>query len=250
MTAVLYAIPASHPCAAVERALQLKRIEYRRVELIPVAHRLPQHARFGTVSVPGVEFADGARVAGSRPIVRALEQRVPEPALLPADARARARVERAEEWGDQVLQALVRRILWAALRRMPGAIRSYTEGAKLPVPEPVARLSSPLVARMAARVNGASDPIVRADLLSLPGHLGRVDRWIADGTLAGAEANAADLQIGSSLALLRTVEDVRALVDDRPAGELARRWFPSYPGAVAAGTLAAAWIPASTATAH
>jgi hypothetical protein len=37
MTAVLYAIPASHPCAAVERALQLKQIPYRRSELIPVA---------------------------------------------------------------------------------------------------------------------------------------------------------------------------------------------------------------------
>jgi len=35
MTAVLYAVPASHPCAAVERALQLKQVAYRRVEMIP-----------------------------------------------------------------------------------------------------------------------------------------------------------------------------------------------------------------------
>jgi glutathione S-transferase len=169
MTAVLYALPASHPCAVVERAMQLKRIPYRRVELIPVAHKLPQRARFGAGTVPGVAFEDGARAIGSRPILRALEQRVAEPALLPAGDDLGARVARAEEWGDQVLQALVRRVVWAALRRAPGAIDGYAEGAKLPVPRAVARLSAPLVARMAARANGAGDPPVRADLIALPG---------------------------------------------------------------------------------
>ncbi|HKH17527.1 MAG TPA: glutathione S-transferase N-terminal domain-containing protein [Solirubrobacteraceae bacterium] len=250
MPAVLYAIPASHPCAAAERALQLKGVGYRRVELIPVIHRLPQRARFGAGSVPGVTFADGARVTGSRAIVRELEERVAEPALLPAEWDARARVERAEEWGDQVLQPLVKRMLWAALRRAPGAIQSYTEGAQLPVPAAIARISAPLVARASQRLSRAGDPMVRADLLSLPWHLDRIDRWIADGTLGGDGPNAADLQIGASLALLLTVADLRPVVGARPAAQLARRWFPGYPGAVAAGTLPAAWVPASTATAH
>ena len=244
MTATLYAIPASHPCAAVERALQLKHVEYRRVEMIPVAHKLPQKLRFGATSVPGIRFDGGTRVAGSRAIVRALEQRVAEPALLPAGGEARARVERAEEWGDQVLQPLVRRILWAALRRAPAAMQSYTEGAKLPVPAPLARLSAPLVAELAGRVNGAGDAIVRADLLALPFHLDRIDRWIERGTLGGEDANAADLQIGSGLALLGTVHDAGPLLGDRPAAALARRWFPTYPGATPAGTLPAEWLPA------
>jgi glutathione S-transferase len=244
MTAVLYAIPASHPCATAERALQLKGIGYRRVEMIPIVHRLPQRIRFGTGTVPGVTFDDGARVVGSRAILRALEQRVAEPSLLPAARDARARVERAEEWGEQVLQPLVRRILWAGLRRAPGAIQSYTEGATLPVPAPLARFSAPLVVAASARVNGAGDPVVRADLISLPGHLDRVDRWIADGTLGGESANAADLQIGSGLSLLLTVQDVRPLLERRPAGALARRAFPSYPGETPAGTLPAAWLPA------
>jgi glutathione S-transferase len=244
MTAVLYAIPASHPCATAERALQLKGVGYRRVEMIPIVHRLPQRIRFGTGSVPGVTFDDGTRVVGSRAILRALEERVAEPSLLPAGRDARAGVERAEEWGDQVLQPLVRRILWAALRRAPGAVQSYTEGAQLPVPAPVARLSAPLLAALSARVNGAGDLVVRADLISLPGHLDRVDRWIADGTLGGESANAADLQVGSGLSLLLTVQDARPLLEHRPAGALARRLFPSYPGAIPAGTLPAEWLPA------
>jgi glutathione S-transferase len=243
MTAVLYAIPASHPCAAVEKALQLKRVPYRRCELIPVAHRLPQRLRFGAGSVPALEFPDGARVSGSRAIVRALEQRAPAPPLLPADGDARARVERAEEWGDQVLQAVVRRISWAALRRAPAALESYTEGAQLPVPARVARASAPLIAWLSQRLNGAADPMVRADLLSLPTHLRRVDGWIADGTLGGDAPNAADLQIGASLRLLMTLEDIRPLLEDRPAGALARRWFESYPGLVPAGTLPREWLP-------
>jgi len=239
MTAVLYAIPASHPCAAVERALQLKGVPYRRVDMIPVVHRLPQRLRFGAVSVPGVAFDDGERALGSRRIVRALEQRVADPPLLPADKELRARVERAEEWGEQVLQPLVRRVIWAALRRAPRAMRSYSDGVRLPVPRPLRTLVAPPLALAAGWLNDADDASVRADLIALSTHLDRVDRWIADGTLGAARPNAADLQIGASLRLLVTVEDVRPRVDERPAGTLARRWFPSFPGQAPAGTLTA-----------
>jgi glutathione S-transferase len=150
----------------VEKALQLKRVPYRRVELVPVAHRLPMRLRFGTGSVPAMTFADGSRVSGSRAIVRALEERVAQPALLPAGRDLRARVERAEEWGDQVLQPLARRLIWAALRRAPAAIDTYTGGAKLALPRPLARAGGPLLARLAQRLVGAGDPSVRADLLS------------------------------------------------------------------------------------
>jgi glutathione S-transferase len=38
-------------------------------------------ALFGGRTVPGIRFEDGERVQGSRAILRALEQRAPEPAL-------------------------------------------------------------------------------------------------------------------------------------------------------------------------
>jgi glutathione S-transferase len=244
MTAVLYAIPASHPCAAVERALQLKGVAYRRVELIPVLYRPVQRVRFGAGSVPALAFADGERVSGSRRILRTLEERVPEPPLLPADDDARRDVERAEEWGEQVLQPLARRVVWAAIRRDPATTMRYSDGAQLPVPRWFARVNAPVVSWLASRVNGAGDLAVRADLLSLPGHLDRVDGWIDRGVLGGEAVNAADLQVAASLRLLLTVGDVAPLVDARPAGALARRVFPSYPGGVDAGVLPAGWVPA------
>jgi glutathione S-transferase len=244
MAVRLYTVPASHPSAAVERALQLKGADYERIELITALHKPIQRARFGGWSVPSVIFEDGTKVLGSRKIMRALDERYPQPPLFPADDEARAHVERAEQWGDEVLQPLARRVTWAALKRAPQAIRSYLEGAKLPVPERMAMLSAPLVLRTAVRINGASDENVRADLTHLDSHLERADDWIADGVLGGEQATAADLQIGSSIRLMQTLGDLAPRLDARPVGELARRWFPDYPGFTPALSLPPPWLAA------
>src|SRR5688500_1501658 len=110
--------------------------------MIPVLAKPLQWRRFGGPTVPGVIFDDGERVLGSRGIIRSLEHRAPEPPLLPPDGRARKRVEEAEGWGDEVLQPLARRVIWAALRRCTPAMMSFSARARLPVPAPVARLSS------------------------------------------------------------------------------------------------------------
>jgi glutathione S-transferase len=241
VTATLYAVPASHPCAAVEKALQLKRVEYRRVDVPPVVHKPVQYALFGGGTVPGLVL-DGEKILGSRRIVRALEERVPEPPLLPADDKERKSVGLAEEWGDEVLQPLARRVIWVALRRSPASMPSYGAGSRLPIPDAVSRLTAPLVALAEQRINGATELNVRADLRSLDHHLARVERWIEHDVVGGEQPNAADLQIGSGLALLLTIEDVERRHGSRPACELARKWFPDYPGHVAAGALPAEWL--------
>src|SRR5688572_33492773 len=101
---VLHATPASHPCATVERALQLKGLPYRRVELIPVAHKPRQRLRFGETTVPGLEFPDGRRMTGSRAILRAPEDHAPQ--LVPADPETRPGVAPAGGGGDQGPQPL------------------------------------------------------------------------------------------------------------------------------------------------
>ncbi|UGS37934.1 hypothetical protein DSM104329_04356 [Capillimicrobium parvum] len=52
-------------------------------------------------------------------------------------------------------------------------------------------------------------------------------------------------QIASPVRLLTTVEDVRPLIDGRPAGEPARRLFERYPGMTPAGALPGGWLPAT-----
>jgi glutathione S-transferase len=247
MTAKLYVVPASHPCATVVAALERKAVPFERVVLVPAVHKLVQRRLFGTGTVPGIMFDDGEKVLGSRAIVRALERRVPEPALLPPEHTPAFRdVQQAEEWGDQVLQPIARRLLWHALSADPGAQLSYLEGSKLvpPTPRPLARLSARPVAWIERRINDADPTVVRADLVHLPGHLGRIDRWIRDGVLnLDGEPNAADLQIAAGVRLLLTADDLRGLIDPRPAGEHARRWFPDYPGRVGPAAFPPAWLP-------
>jgi hypothetical protein len=122
---------------------------------------------------------------------------------------------------------------------------SYGEQADLPVPDALAKASAPLIARLAGRVNGATDANVRADLINLDFHLDRADHWVKTGAIGGTEhPNVGDLQVGSGLALLRTLEDLRERIDARVSGDVARRWFPDYPGDMPAGVLPAAWLAA------
>ena len=94
---------------------------------------------------------------------------------------------------------------------------------------------------MEVRINEATDDRVREDLAALPGMLQRVDDWIAEGVLGGDELNAADLQIGTSVRLLMTLQDLRDAIAGRPAGELATRVASDYPGD-APPILPAAWL--------
>jgi glutathione S-transferase len=246
MSAKLYGVPASHPVAAVEKALQLKGIDYKRVDLVPVFHKLAQKLRFGSSTVPGLVLADGRKVTGSVAIMRLLDEVAPEPALLPADPEMRAKVQAAEEWGDRVLQSLVRRVIWTALGENTGAQASYSAGVKLtpPVPAPMAKLSGGTVAWAEKRIHRANPGGVKADLADLPRHLDRVEAWLEDGVLGSVPPNAADLQIAAGLRLLMTVDDVAEIIEPRPAGAYALRVFPDHQGRIPKGALPAAWIPA------
>src|SRR5689334_444481 len=131
MSTRLYVVRGSHPCVTVERALGLKGQQYAVTEWLPPMHAVAQRLLFGRRTVPGIRFADGEKVHGSRAILQRLEERFPEPALVPDDPRQAAWVRDAERWGDEVLQPIPRRVLWGALSRRPTAIPSYQEGSKL-----------------------------------------------------------------------------------------------------------------------
>ena len=68
----LYVVPGSHPCAAVEAALELQGLAYRRVDLLPLVAAAVGPLLYGGITVPGMRI-DGERLAGSRAIMRRLD---------------------------------------------------------------------------------------------------------------------------------------------------------------------------------
>lgn len=232
MDATLYVIPGSHPAMAVRKMLESKGIEYKRVDLMPVISRgVLRVMRFPGVTIPSLRI-DGRKLTGSRQISRALDEVRPNPPLFPADAQARAKVEEAERWGEEVLSDGIRRILWNAVKRDHKPLESYLEGARIGLPHGLAvRTAGPFIAAE-QRIHGVTDPRVKDDVAAVPGWLDEIDAWIADGTLGSDPPNAADYQIAAALALAMTLGDLRPAIESRPAGQLALRLMPDYPGNV------------------
>jgi glutathione S-transferase len=241
MKARLFTIPASHPGWTVRLMLERKGIPYSRIDLVKVISMpILRALGFPGVTVPAL-ILDGKRIQGSRAIARELDELVPEPPLFPADPAERARVEEAETWGDEVLQGVARRLAWNLLARDSGPVRSYLEGARLGLPVGLAARTASPITKLAARFDRADDAHAIADLAALPGLIDRIDGYITDGVIGGADPNAADLQIATSVALLMTMDDLRPFIAERPAGALATRLAPDFPGRTPPG-FPARWL--------
>jgi glutathione S-transferase len=235
----LHVLPPSHPCMTVEAALRRKGIEYEKVAM-PMPHTEPMEALYGAGhgTVPGM-LLDDEPVHGSVAILERLEQLEPDPPLYPEPIAAAVR--EAEQWGDAELQDLGRRLPWGALHFRPEAMGTFGGADAL---DPAGTDYAIRVLRAMWKYHRISAERLASDLAGLPAKLDHVDALAADGILGGEEPNAADFQIGATLRVLLTVADLRPLLEDRPAEELARRWFPDYAGEVPAGALPAGWVPA------
>ncbi len=244
MEARLYVIPASHPSIAVQLMLEHKGIDYKRTDLMPVVSKAALRAvGFPGVTVPALKIG-GDKVQGSRQIARELERLQPAPPLFPDDPEKRTAVEEAECFGDEELQHPIRQLLWWGFKHDKEPLRSYSEGAKLGVPIGLAvKTGGPLIA-LSARFNEASDENAKKALAALPGLLDRIDAWVERGVLNGEQPNAADFQIAPSIGLAMTLDDLRPLIEKRPASQLARRFVPSYPGKMPP-VLPADWLAAA-----
>lgn len=241
MSARLFVIPASHPAIAAELMLRHKGIEYKRTDLLPVVSKVVLRlVGFPGVTVPALRI-DGEKVQGSRQIARTLERLRPTPPLFPADPELRVAVEEAERFGDERLQHPVRQLLWWSIKRDREPLRSYSEGAHIGMPIGLAMKTAAPIVALSARFNEADDEHARRALEELPGLLDRVDEWIAAGVLGGEQLNAADFQIATSIGLAMTMDDLRPAIESRPAGALAKRVVPDYPGHTPP-VLPAAWL--------
>jgi glutathione S-transferase len=230
MQAKLYSMTVSNPGHTAQLMLAHKRIDTRVVNLMPGMHpAVLWLLGFRRGTVPALLLDDGRRVEGSLEIAQALDAAVPSPPLYPADPVARARVEAAERWGEEVLQNVPRRIARHALRT-DRQLRAWFAGeiAWMPAPQLATLAIQPVAALLALRERATADA-ARANVAGLPATLDRVDALLADGTVGGAQRNAADFQIAPSVRLLAAFDDLTDLVAGRPCDAWARELLPDHP---------------------
>ena len=227
----LYGLSFSHPSIAARLMLEQAGIDYRWVGLPLGFHPLLLRSKgFRGNTVPALVL-DGRRVQGSLEISRAIEALGPPGILFPTEPEAGRRVEEAEAWGERELQPVSRRIFRWSMSRHGWLRKNLAKRNGVPVPAVASVLMAPLAARY-ARVSGADDAAVRADLAALPELIDRVDELIAEGTIGGETPNAADFQVGTSVRAIMAFDDLRPAVEGRPAEALAMRILPKYPGPV------------------
>jgi glutathione S-transferase len=222
--------------------LEHKGIEHNVVNLVPGTHAAllrPLGFRHGTV--PALRL-NGRRVQGSRAIARVLEQAQPEPSLFPGDPQERIRVEEAERWGDQVLQLVPRRLAgWINVHR-PELRTKLAREAGVPAARLVGSAGWPVAWYFAHKVGANDTDGVRRTAEMLSAQLDHVEELLDEGTIGGKRRNAADFQIGTSVRLLMTFEDLAPAMDGRKATHFATELMPHYPTGVPAGFIPREWL--------
>ncbi len=237
-TLTLHAVPPSHPCMTVAAALELKGLEYERVDF-PHSERLERMEEIygeGNSTVPGL-LIDEEPVHGSRAILARLEQIEPEPTLFPSEE-----VREAERWGDQELQDLGRCLPWGAMYFRPEAMGTFAGPGAVPLDAPGTDFAIKFV-RATWRYHGITATRLHDDLAGLPAKIAHIEALAEQGVLDGEQPNAADLQIAATIRVLLPLGDLAPLLQGSAAERIALRFFPSYPGSVPQGAYPAGWVP-------
>ncbi|HEY1521676.1 MAG TPA: glutathione S-transferase family protein [Solirubrobacteraceae bacterium] len=244
----LYVIPGSHACRSAMLMLEHKGVSYDRLEIVTLLHPLAVRLRgfdsdgqtreSGSKRPPGLRLGDllgtvpalaagQERISTNYRIARFLDERQPEPPLIPADEHRRAHVEEAERWANQTLQMFARRILFAAVIRDPASFSRSSGDGRLGHLLYRRRVTRLLVVPRIGRQVFATRPWQDGELLAeLPRLLDRIDHWVEQGTLNGTDLNVADFMVAPSLALILYRPDVRPVFDGRPSLELVDRLLP------------------------
>jgi glutathione S-transferase len=244
----LYVIPGSHACRSGILMVEHKQVPYRRVDVLTLTHPVVAKLRgfdaggqrrtagdrrtrpirsgdrLGTV--PALAAGE-ERISTNHGIARFLDDRHPEPPLFPADPAERRAVEEAERWANETFQMAARRtaLVWPV--REPAAASRCTGDGRMGYLLYRHELTRRLIIPMIGRVIFAANPSTEREVLAeLPAMLDRIDAWIVDGVLGGAQPNAADFMVAPSLALILSRPDTLPLFDGRPALELVDRLLP------------------------
>jgi glutathione S-transferase len=216
---VLWQIDISHFSEKVRWALAYKRLEHERRTPLPGAHiaLAAWLTRGRAATLPLLEL-DGKRIADSTAIIAALEERFPEPALLPKDPAERRRALELARWFDHELGPYTRRLVFYELRRDPS--RMAEVGARA-APALAARLGRAALgysrAFVALRYRAGSPAAAEHARARIIAGFERLEHELgAEEYLVGGRFTAADLTAASLLYPVALPPQAPSVIDEMP----------------------------------
>ncbi len=244
----LWHLTASHYSEKVRWALDYKELPHvRRAAAVPGAHMLAAMwlTRDPTnVTFPVLEL-DGRAIADSTAIIAALEARVPEPALYPADPAQRQRALELEDYFDEELGPHIRQLAFHELANDPELFETLIQRT---VPGPLTRMGSGAVnyARTftGLRFSASSEATAERSRAGVLAALDRLEAELGDGDhLVGDAFTVADLTaaalfyplvlpeggpVPTDLPAPRGMERFRAPLKDRPGYSWVQRTYERH----------------------
>ena len=248
--AKLYVLPGSHPCAAVEVALKLKSIAYKRVDLLPMSQVLvgrcataarPFRACASAASGSSARARSCAASTSSSPSRRCCRRRATRP------TRACSRPSAGATRSSRACRGACIDVAFLRAPERDGELRRRRQAAA--AARRCMRPALPLTARLMALQEQGPRRAARADIAALPGQLDRIDGWIARRPArrrAAERRRPADRQHDPAAA-----DDRRRAPADRrtPVRPRWRATSRRCVGEVRAGVLPAAWLAGGAAAA-
>lgn len=211
----LYQFEISPFCDKIRRVLNVKNVPYA-IEEVPPTKTLSVVRKLNPAGKLPFLVADGTVVADSTDIAYWLEEKYPEPRLVPEDPRERGLCHVLEDWADESLYfyemtlrfALPhnrRRWLPELTRHDPGWFRALAPA-----------LGGVLFGRI-VRAQGIGRKPIPALIADVERHVAAVDGLLGDGDwLVGGALSLADIAVFAQLSCIRGSDEGGPLIASRP----------------------------------
>jgi len=202
-------------CDKIRRALHWKGVPYE-VREVPLAEAFTAVRRVNpTGKLPCLEH-DGRFVADSTDIAHHLEERFPEPPLLPKDPELRARCHVLEDWADESLYFYEMRLRFTVphnAERFVPELTAHDPGWM----QALAPWVLPRVLRATLSRQGVGRKSLEQVERDVARHVDAVDGWLGEADwLVGDALTLADLAVFAQLSCIRASREGGRLVSARP----------------------------------
>jgi glutathione S-transferase len=207
----LWHIEISHYNEKARWALDHKGIAHRRRAPLPgILHPPVALALSGRPRLPILSI-DGERIRDSSAIIAELERRFPDPPLYPSDRDERGRALAIQDYFDEDVAPLIRRLIFGQLAEAPGHARTAVEliGYSLP-PGRAGDIAARGLSRIFTRYYGGTRARVAEDRRRITEGFERLEAEIQpSGFLVGDRFSVADLAAAALLMHFALPEEVQ-----------------------------------------